>query len=276
MLALYERYICSIVKEYPQIFVDGINSLLQVTVHLNNCIGFGNLGDIPNLHENVKMHLRNMDDILQKFEMDRKQNFQYRMVRIYMTMVERLFIFIHATRSHDWKLHLSSTEELMRDISSMDRIKYSRMLPVYLAEMHGLEKTDPVVWKAFCDGEFAVQVRPIPFVALGMDHKGEQINKQFKIDGGIIGISRLGEISQSFKIGNGVTNDKQKHHQFTNAYTNRQNDMKIKLGEVLENYNLDFDKKEDRNLRNFVTNQIYPDNTQRDILQVETIGENRL
>ena len=163
----------------------------------------------------------------------------------------------------------------MRDISSMDRIKYSRMLPVYLVEMHGLEKTDHVVWKAFCDGEFAVQVRPIPFVALGMDHKGEQINKQLKTDGGIIGISRLGEIAQSFKNANGVTNDKQKHHQFTNAYTNRQNDMKIKLGEVLENYNLDFDKKEDRNLRNFVTNQIYPDDTQRDILQVRTIGENR-
>ena len=98
------------------------------------------------------------------------------------------------------------------------------MLLVYLAEMHGLEKTDPVVWKAFCDGEFAVQVCPIPFVALGMDHKGEQINKQLKIDGGIIDISRndnardrfmltatiLREISQSFKNANGVTNDKQK------------------------------------------------------------------
>ena len=106
------------------------------------------------------------------------------------------------------------------------------------------EKTDPVVWKAFCDGEFEVQVRPNPFVALGMDHKGEQINKQLKIDRGIIGISRndnakdrfmltapiLGEISQSFKNANGVTNDKQKHHQFTNGYTNRQNDMKIKHG----------------------------------------------
>ena len=95
------------------------------------------------------------------------------------------------------------------------------------------------------------------FFALSMDHKGEQINKQLKIDGGIIGISGndnardrfmltapiLGEISQSFKNANGVTNDQQKHHQFTNAYTNRQNDMEIKLGQVLENYNLDFDKK---------------------------------
>ena len=64
------------------------------------------------------------------------------------------------------------------------------MLPVYLAEMYALKRTDPIVREAFSDGEFAVQTNKIPFTGIGMGHRGEQINKILKIDGGIVGISR--------------------------------------------------------------------------------------
>ena len=72
----------------------------------------------------------------------------------------------------------------------MDRIKYCRLLPVYIAEMYALESSDPGIWEAFYKGEFTVQKTPIPFTALGMDHTGEQVNKIIKIEGGLPGVSR--------------------------------------------------------------------------------------
>ena len=209
------------------------------------------------------------------------------MISTYMRMVERLLIFIHASRSRNWELHLSSTEELVRDITSMDRIKYRRMLPVYLAEMYALKRTDPIVFEAFSDGEFAVQTNKIPFT-IGMDHRGEQVNKMLKIDGGIVGISRnenartrfmlsapiIAEISSSFKDSIGSSkSERRNHHQLTRAYTNRQNDMKFKIGDVLDKCNLDFSKQGDDKMRNFVTNHIFPEEVINDILRVEEIGD---
>ena len=203
-------------------------------------------------------------------------------------MVERLLIFIHASRSRNWELHLSSTEELVRDITSMDRIKYRRMLPVYLAEMYTLKRMDPIVWEAFSDGEFAVQRNKIPFTGIGMDHRGEQVNKILKIDGGIVGISHnenactrfmlsapiIAEISSSFKDSIGSSkSERRNHHQLTRSYTNRQNDMKFKIGDVLDECNLDFSKQGDDKMRNFVTNHIFPEEVKNDILRVEDIGD---
>ena len=78
-----------------------------------------------------------------------------------------------------------ASEELFCGLRSMDRTKYTRILPIYLAEMDALQHTDSVIWEAFCDGDFCVQKTPIPFTALGMDHAGEQVNKVIKIEGGL-------------------------------------------------------------------------------------------
>ena len=51
--------------------------------------------------------------------------------------------------AYHWLLHLHATEELVRDIRSMGLIKYSRLIPVYHAEMYALKVSDPVVWDAF-------------------------------------------------------------------------------------------------------------------------------
>ena len=66
----------------------------------------------------------------------------------------------------------------------MDRIKYRRMLPVYLADMKRIENEDPAMWKFFCDGNFSVQTTEIPATAKAVDHAGEQENKKLKIQGG--------------------------------------------------------------------------------------------
>ena len=56
-----------------------------------------------------------------------------------MRMVERLFQFIHASRARDWHLYLFAAEELCVDITSVDRLKYRRLLPVYIIDMKHLD-----------------------------------------------------------------------------------------------------------------------------------------
>ena len=107
-----------------------------------------------------------------------------------MKVVERLFLFRYAVRSRNWMLHLKSTEDLIGDVISLDRIKYRRMLPVYLAEMKGLQDESPDIWNYFLQGGFTVKKGDIPFTSLGADHAGKQQNKLLKIDGGLIGITK--------------------------------------------------------------------------------------
>ena len=88
-------------------------------------------------------------------------------------------------------MHLSAVDQTISAIIAMDRIKYRRMLPVYLADMLQLEHDDPAIWKHFMEGNFSVKKKSkIPFIALGRDHAGEQQNKIMKIKGGLKGISK--------------------------------------------------------------------------------------
>ena len=181
---MYKLYVTALIKENPNIFFAKHKELTQNVVNLNQALSNDDLENIPSIHAVFHDNLLAIDNIINSFDCERTNNSQCQMIKTYMRMVERLLLFIHASRSRNWKLHLSTTEELMRDITGMDRIKYRRMLPVYLAEMYALESSDPLIWEAFNDGEFAVQTNDIPFTGIGMDHRGEQVNKVLKIEGG--------------------------------------------------------------------------------------------
>ena len=104
-------------------------------------------------------------------------------------MVQRLLTFIEASRTRNWLLHISSAEEITKDIIYMDRIKYRKAMPVFIAEMRNLEHTHPQVWKYIMEGFFSVQKSSITGVAIGCDHAGEQVNRESKSRGGLKGIT---------------------------------------------------------------------------------------
>ena len=106
-----------------------------------------------------------------------------------MNMVERLLAFIHGSRERDWLLHLSATNYIIKDITAMDRVKYRRMLTVYLADMIELEKSDPDIWSSFLNGLSACQNSVIPFTAHGYDQAGEHVDRELKVEGGLLGVS---------------------------------------------------------------------------------------
>ena len=89
---------------------------------------------------------------MNEFDKQMSGNQQFQFLRVYMRMVERLFQFIHTTRARDWHFYLSADEELYVDITSMDRLKYRRLLPVYMADMKHLDVFDPAVNNSFVEG----------------------------------------------------------------------------------------------------------------------------
>ena len=82
---------------------------------------------------------------------------------------------------------------MIKDFSSLDRIKYRGWSAVYLADMYHLRESDNVedqkVWKAFENADFSCQKTNIPGTAIGRDHCGEQENKKIKNRGGITGLA---------------------------------------------------------------------------------------
>ena len=67
----------------------------------------------------------------------------------YVEMVELLLTFIRAEREGNWSLHLAATKEMTPHFFSMDRVNYSKWLPIYLADMDQVPITAPEVQEEF-------------------------------------------------------------------------------------------------------------------------------
>ena len=100
--------------------------------------------------------------------MEKNSTFQFLMK--YKDMVATLFEFINAPQSRNWLGHINILEEIIPYVTAMDRIKYRRMLPVYLSDIRALEEMETNIWHFFLDGHSSVQINHIPGAAKGVDH----------------------------------------------------------------------------------------------------------
>ena len=205
----------------------------------------------------------------------------------YSAMVKRLLLFIEASRIRNWEQHLFSAESLIPDLASMNRMKYRRMLPVYISEMYFLKDNDTISWNAL-KHDFSCQKTSIPGTAIGRDHCGEQENRRLKTRGGIRGITKndnrrttqflvapvLSYFFDEMAIKGGINQATIiTHHQLNNPYTQRQNKKVSSLLEVFERFHGLFDESNEGPIRNMITGQLFSDDICDDILKVETIGK---
>ena len=120
----------------------------------------------------------------------RDQHPLFKVTRQYMHMVMEMLQFIRAVRTGDWKLHLQALQVFTKYLFLHDRLNYAWMVPLYLAEMDSLPKTDPDVYAEFLSGNWVVNKNTnIPFCALGADHAREHVNRSMKVHGGLVGIT---------------------------------------------------------------------------------------
>ena len=116
----------------------------------------------------------------------------------YLYRVESILFFVAASWSSDLNLHLQAGEALSKLFFAMDRIKYKRLWPRYIADMQALKTEHPETWLELENGNISVTKSSIPFVSIGADHACEQVNRLLKVQGGITGIANNANARQRF------------------------------------------------------------------------------
>ena len=94
---------------------------------------------------------------MDKFDTHPKKNVEFQFLEIPIDMVSILFDLIYSSRARNWIMHLSALTKMIPAIIMMDRIKYRRMMSVYLTEMKNLEHNNPEIWKYLMNGNFSIQ-----------------------------------------------------------------------------------------------------------------------
>jgi hypothetical protein len=247
---------------------------LQTASHENNHLKFKeSFGKFVDCIQHI-----NIDALLDDFKAKMEGNSMFRFIYSYLEMLSYLFDFIYASRARNWDLHLSSLQKMIPGIIMMDRIKYRRWLPVYLADMVALRENDPEIWNYFEEGNFSVQKTTIPFVAIGRDHAGEQENKVLKVQGGLQGITRQENARTRYfliaPILKEIVNDMQKmggspeeqnllHHQLINRRLLLQNRDVSRLVDVFNEFGLFEGERDDKRMYNLISGRIFSVNCER-------------
>ena len=97
-----------------------------------------------------------------------------------MRMIETMLLFIRATRQQLWELHLASLDGFAKYFFSLDLQNYAKMTPTYLSQIYDLKRTDNESWKFLSKNFFCSRTKQA-FVAIGVDHALEHMNKELKI-----------------------------------------------------------------------------------------------
>ena len=92
----------------------------------------------------------------------------------------------------------SSGEALSKLFFARDRIKYKRLWPRYIADMHALKIDHPETGRELEESNISVTKNAIPFVSIGTDHACEHLNKLMKVHVGLIGVSNNPNARQRF------------------------------------------------------------------------------
>ena len=113
--------------------------------------------------ENVMKRLHDWDE-------QKAKNAMFRSMMNYLHRVETIVYFVAASRNADRHLHLVAGEALSKLFLAMDRIKYKRLWPCYIADVHALKIDHPETWRELEESNISVTKNAIPFVSIGADH----------------------------------------------------------------------------------------------------------
>ena len=91
-------------------------------------------------------------------------------------MVKILLNFIQASRSRNCLLHHKSAEKMLLDFSSMNRMRYRRVGPVFICTIFSIQL---LMYGVIYD--FSCQKSNTPGTAIGRDQARGQENKIIKI-----------------------------------------------------------------------------------------------
>ena len=208
-----------------------------------------------------------------------------------MHMVTKMLQFTRALRTGDWGLHLQALHSFTKYFFAHDRLNYSRMIPLYLAEIEELPRTDAEIYSEFLSGNWVVNKNQVvPFCAIGADHGFEQVNRSMKVTGGLVGITlnqaartkffliapEMANLANQAKNMAGVASKSHtRHHSDTLAVLPREDKNVQMLTETIEKFCNPF-TEEGQDLFNIATKVVMPDSIKEDICDQPVIGQRLL
>lgn len=286
--ALYDLYVEEFFREHPHLKDPCFVSAQRI----NNSCGRRDQEEMLQAEENMLNALES-NKVLEAMVVfkERKEvsNPLFKFVMGYMHMISLIYTFIRATRDGIWELHLSSLDMLCKYFFALDKQKYARLVPLYLADMSALETTDPDIYEEFINGNFSVHKNIIPFCAVGVDHALEHINRVMKVTGGLVGItqnasarerffltapelSRLAE--EAHHMAGSSTSTRTEHHDLSNAVWSREERNILKLKNVIcASMNpMTYDGGD---LPNIITKVVMPSEVQHDLCLHDEIGQEK-
>jgi len=205
----------------------------------------------------------------------------------YVHRVETILFFVEASRNADLNLHLQAGEALSKLFFALNRIKYKRLWPRYIADMHDLKINHPETWRELQEGNVSVTKSEVPFVSIGADHACEQLNKMMKVHSRLIGISNntnarqrfflaapeMSRLSEEFKGQFGVTSSKTKSHpEVKPAAVRKEHEAVDKTKAAILSRGNPFAAEGDQ-LYNFITHACVPQENVKQILTVDEQGQ---
>ena len=213
-------------------------------------------------------------------------------MRHYMCMIMEMFAFIRSVRSGNWKLHLITLEQFTKYFFAHDRLNYSRMIPLCLAEMASLEASDPSIHQEFMNGNWVVNKNDsVSFCAVGADNALEHLNRSMKVSGGLVGITQnesarakffliapeLARLSSEAKSMAGVSlHTPEQHHNLSAAIVAREDKGVRQLIAAIKSFTNPFsvskDSASNNDLYNLVTKVVMSKEIKNDLCQQSEIG----
>ena len=207
----------------------------------------------------------------------------------YVDQVESLLRLISSCRSGDWEGYLAALENFIKFFFAHDLLNYSRLMPVYVAQMHALKKDDPATWEALKTGDFVVSKSEVPFTSLFRDQALEQEIKGLKRYGGIVGLSQdeaaldclvataphLAGIVKDFLSGFSYTAlpKRQEHYHLTGSVAARTKANALRLREVIQLHCAGNPFATKMPLKNLASSALVPEQAKHDILHYAEKGQ---
>ncbi|VDI40711.1 Hypothetical predicted protein [Mytilus galloprovincialis] len=134
----------------------------------------------------------------------RKSHIEYRTARLwflYMDMVDLLRNFIKAERTGNWTLHLQTIKEMLPYFAAAGHNLYLKSAYVYLQQMHGLSRTNPVINEALMSGFHVMRRSDRFWSGLSSDLVIEQVLMRcIKTTGGLTRGRRMTDAQRSLWI----------------------------------------------------------------------------
>ena len=240
----------------------------------------------PELVKNANSNLLQAKTF-QEWESERSQHAMFKSMMNYLHRVEAILFFVAASRNADLTLHLVAGENLNKMFFAMDRIRYKRLWPRYIADMHALRTSHPHTWGELEAGNISVTKKEIPFVSIGADHACEHLNKLMKVHFGLIGISKnanarqrfflagpeLSRLSDEFKSQFGIdTADTGEHHGLGRSVVRQEHTAVDKIKEAILCHGNPFAVEGDKTY-NLINHAYVPDAYVSQILNIDDTGQ---